>query len=216
MRKFIFTALLLAVAGCGGGGDKKVQQTGMSAAECQTADWRTVGYEEGATGHGTDGIAGHRRDCARYGISPDLDGYLAGHAKGIAVYCHPQNGFNLGRNGHQYSGGCPFAMEGAFMTAMADGKGLYDRQTAVNNIQQQLTYAAQRIQEIDYALADKVTDVPGLLLNPLRSVSAGLEVKNLVKERKQLKASVPQLEHDLDAAVADYEGYRDSLMGRYA
>lgn len=215
MRKFIFAALLLALAGCGGGGDKKVQRTGMTAAQCQTADWRGVGYDEGATGHGTSGIAAHRRACAEYGVSPDLDAYLAGHAQGIAVYCQPQNGFNLGRNGHQYGGGCPLAKEGAFTSAMADGFGLYERQAKVNDLRGQLTYARQRNKEIEYQLVSQGGSLINPLDNPLNKVSTGLTIKNLMEEKAALKASIPQLEHDLDAAQADYETYRAGLAGRY-
>lgn len=215
MRKFIFTALLLALAGCSGGGDKEVQRTGMTAAQCQTADWRGVGYDEGSTGHGTSGISAHRRACAEFGVSPDLDAYLAGHAQGIAVYCQPQNGFNLGRNGNQYSGGCPLAMEGAFTAAMADGLGLYERQAKVNDLRGQLTYARQRDKEIEYQLVNQGGSLINPLDNPLNKVSTGLTIKNLMEEKAALKASIPQLEHDLDVAQADYEAYRVSLAGRY-
>lgn len=215
MKKFILTVLLLGLGACGGG--KQPAHNGiMSAAECQTADWRSVGYEDANRGLKTDNLRNYRRACAEFGISPDLEGYLAGHAQGLAVYCQPQNGFRLGTQGQQYNGGCPFAMEGAFRAAFAEGAGLYDRQMAVDQSRSQLDYARQRSKEIEFQIVDRTAAAASPLMFPADRIAIGLEIKNLIQEKAALNASIPQLEQDHEAAQADYDAYRASLTGRYA
>ena len=41
--------------------------TSMTKDECQTVDWRTVGYEDGVAGRPGDRIARHRKACAEHG-----------------------------------------------------------------------------------------------------------------------------------------------------
>lgn len=68
MRRLLFTVLLLALAGCGGGsGSKEAQRGGMTAAEWLTVDWRGIGYEDGVTGRRT-GAGG--RDARMLGADP--------------------------------------------------------------------------------------------------------------------------------------------------
>ena len=40
--------------------------------ECHYADWRTIGYEDGAHGINASRINKHRNACAKHGIAPDL------------------------------------------------------------------------------------------------------------------------------------------------
>ena len=79
----------------------------MSKDECRTVDWRTVGYEDGVAGQPGDRIGEHRRACAEYGVTPDLNAYLAGRTAGLREYCQPHNGYRAGANGYTYFDTCP-------------------------------------------------------------------------------------------------------------
>lgn len=129
MRWILVTAVLLVLTGCSGKAEERKAQL---EAQCMTADWRAIGYEDGAKGRKTDTIGRHRKNCAQFGITPNLDAYLDGHAKGIAYYCQPQNGYNQGTRGRRYTGGCPAGQEAAFAAATDTGYGLYTRQKAVS------------------------------------------------------------------------------------
>src|SRR5689334_20722209 len=103
--------LLLAISGC----------ATMDRDECLTVDWRTVGFEDGASGYPTDRIGQHRRACAEYGVTPDLTAYQAGRAEGLREYCVPANGFRVGSQGGSYGGICPSDLDPAFADAYQSG-----------------------------------------------------------------------------------------------
>ena len=70
------TAVLLVLAGC----------SSMSKNECLTVDWRTVGYEDGVAGYSGDRIGQHRKACAKYGVTTDLELYQQGRERGLREF----------------------------------------------------------------------------------------------------------------------------------
>ena len=94
-------AVAYVIAGC----------SGMSEQACVTADWRTVGFEDGTLGRSVGNIGSYRNACAEHGVAPDLEAYRAGHAEGVQVYCRESNGFAVGHSGATYQGVCPADLE---------------------------------------------------------------------------------------------------------
>ncbi len=94
-------AMAYVIAGC----------SGMSEQACVTADWRTVGFEDGTGGRSVGNIGSYRNACAEHGVAPDLEAYRAGHAEGVQVYCRESNGFAVGHSGATYQGVCPADLE---------------------------------------------------------------------------------------------------------
>ena len=82
-------AVAYLIAGC----------SGMSEQACVTADWRTVGFEDGTLGRSVGTIGSYRQQCSEHGVVPDLEGYRAGHAEGVRIYCRASNGFDVGHSG---------------------------------------------------------------------------------------------------------------------
>ncbi|NVJ59953.1 MAG: DUF2799 domain-containing protein [Gammaproteobacteria bacterium] len=97
----------------------------LSKEECRAADWRTIGFSDGARGYASGRISDHREACAEYGVAPNLQQYLAGHKEGIRNYCVPNQGFDLGRRGTQYNGICPADLEPAFLSSYRQGQEIY-------------------------------------------------------------------------------------------
>ena len=99
--------------------------TGLAATGCATlnesewrnADWRTIGFEDGARGASASRIGEHREACAGHDIAPDLTAYRQGRDEGLRQYCRVQNGFRLGEQGKAYTGVCPEDVESAFQAA---------------------------------------------------------------------------------------------------
>ncbi len=89
---------VLALSGC----------SSLNEKECQAADWRMIGYEDGALGRSTMQLKEHREACAKHGITPDLDTYRMGHEAGLVEYCHPLKAYQLGRGGKAYPRLCPW------------------------------------------------------------------------------------------------------------
>ena len=209
MRRVFAMTFVLALAGCGGGG-------AMEEAECLTADWRAVGYEDGAQGYGPDQLTVRRKACAEYGIAPDFAAYMAGREEGLGYYCRPQNGYNVGNSGYRYGGQCPPHLEPAFVAAHADGFGLYQRRARMQNIGKRLSYSRQRSQELEYTLADRTLAMTSPDLEPAEMANRVIEIKQLTQEKIEIGEAIKQLEIDYAAAQNEYENYRSQIAGRYS
>jgi hypothetical protein len=118
---------------------------GMSEQACLVSDWHTVGFEDGTYGRPVGTIGNYRQACSKHGVTPDLDLYRAGHAEGVEVYCRPMQGFDVGRRGGIYQGVCPANLEGEFVAAYNSGRRLYELESALQRIDNQITsnYRAQ-------------------------------------------------------------------------
>ncbi|MDH3701899.1 MAG: DUF2799 domain-containing protein [Alphaproteobacteria bacterium] len=209
MRSILVSSLLLALAlsGCAG--------SSMGKAECQTADWKAVGYEDGAKGYGADRFGKRRKACAEHGVAANFDAYRAGQAEGIVVYCQPRNGYQLGTRGYRYAIDCPTHLAGTFQTANNDGFGLYERRVARDNIGKQLRYNQQRTKQIEHLIARKTAKLVSPRVRPDHRMSLVVELKQLGEEKVQVEQSISQLENDYADASRVYEGYRNSVANRY-
>ena len=208
MRWILATALLLSLAACS-------SSSGMGEAECQTADWRAIGYEDGAQGYSAESFGGRRKACAEHGVTAKFDDYMSGHGEGLARFCRPQNGYQLGTRGYRYTGICPAHLEGPFLVAHADGYGLYERRAAVNRIGKRLTYSRNRSSEIEYLVVEKTTlMLAPTTLGPERALLA-VELKQLAEEKFEVERSIDQLEAEHVEAQRDYEAYRNSIANRH-
>src|SRR5512136_1452288 len=122
-------ASLLAIAGC---------SATMSRDECRTVDWRTIGYEDGVAGRSGEQIGLHRKACAEYGVTPNLDAYRAGRAEGLREYCQPHNGYRAGATGAASDDVCPADLAPAFIAAYDSGRELYVRERRVADTDAQI------------------------------------------------------------------------------
>ena len=213
MRIFLFLALVFALTGCS---SKDEERRAQLQAQCVTADWRGIGYEDGAKGRKASTISRHRRNCAEFGVTPSLDDYLAGHAQGMSYYCEPQNGYVMGTHGHRYTGGCPASQEAAFATASGVGYGLYERQVAVDDASLQLSSSRQRSQDIENLIARKTQAMfksPAALLKRPMLI---MESNQLTNEKGDSDRALPAMEASHATAQRELEDYRQSIDGRYS
>ena len=109
--------------------------SGMSEQACVTADWRTVGFEDGTMGRLAGNIGSYRNACAEHGVAPDLEAYRAGHAEGVQLYRRESNGFAVGHSGAVYQGVCPADAEAAFVREYESGRRLYELESALRNVE---------------------------------------------------------------------------------
>lgn len=111
---------------------------GMSEQACLATDWTTVGFEDGSAGRAESSIGRYRQMCGEHGISPDLASYREGHADGVATYCRPGNGFDVGRRGATYQNVCPAGLERDFMSAYNSGRQLFELESALRQVDNQI------------------------------------------------------------------------------
>ena len=73
----------------------------MSKDECEVADWRVIGFEDGASGKSSAAFSRHRKSCSRHGISPDHQLYQEGFRTGNQQFCTDSRGYQVGQSGQE-------------------------------------------------------------------------------------------------------------------
>lgn len=182
-------ALAVLITGCA---------SGLSKEECQLADWRTIGYEDGVRGLPQSRIAEHRKDCAEHNVALNLDAYRSGWEQGVQSYCQPGNAYRLGRSGGKYGGICPAGLETVFLQAYGHGREIHVLETEVRRLQRTLNHKHKRIADIEVELRDTGIDlVTGEMPTEQRVVLLD-ELRKLEEERAATKAEIPFLEAELE------------------
>jgi Protein of unknown function (DUF2799) len=167
--------------------------TGMGKDECVTADWRTIGFEDGARGLPADRIGFHRVACAKHQVTPDLAAYTDGRERGLVEYCLPRNGYRVGLNGGGYANVCPAATEPAFVNAYRWGRQIHDARSDLRSTQARLRSAREGLVQTDNAIASAT----GELLLPNvpkdRRVVLAQELVRLGQDRMALAGRIDEL-----------------------
>lgn len=97
----------------------------LSEGECKTADWFSIGRQDGNNGRERSRLYDHNKACAEYGVQPNSERYFAGRDAGLQRYCTPRNGFKQGRAGNAYRNVCPVDSEAAFLAEYRQGKEIH-------------------------------------------------------------------------------------------
>ena len=100
----------------------------MNKSECLTANWKNIGYGDGAKGYSVTRLSQHTSACAEHGITPDLNAYNAGRDEGLFQYCIPSRGYYKGLAGSSYNGVCIKHDEKAYLEAHSYGYNIYKEQ----------------------------------------------------------------------------------------
>jgi len=185
----------------------------MSEDECRLADWRTIGYEDGAAGAPASAIGSRREACAEHGVVPDLAAYRAGREEGLREFCQPRNAYNLGARGAQYAGVCPADLEPAFAEAYDRGRELHGYTSRVARAD---SAVATKKREIA-ALEDQLGDSEALLISEDATkeerAQALLDIKSYAEKKGRLESELVQLERERALAAQDLEDYRQRTGG---
>jgi hypothetical protein len=197
-------AAALLAAGCGG----------MSANECELADWRAVGYEDGSRGRTADGFGGYRRTCAKHGVSPDFETYQAGREAGLREYCQPARGFKEGARGVEYGGACPADLDADFLDSYYEGYTLFELESNVRSTARQIEQNKARMNAIERELTDKTAAVLTDTTTTEQRASLLVETKQLVEERLTLDKEVEALEEELRRRQEELAAHRRHLVTR--
>ena len=203
MHRAIFFVLLLALAGCAGG---------MSKNECLYADWRTVGYEDGAVGRDASAIGSRRTACAdKAKIAPDMEAYLAGREKGLDAFCRPANGFDLGAQGGRYAGACAVRNEAAVVAAYEKGIALYGLTSNFESASRALANAHADLDSIDDQIAHAETALISPATPHLERLDHLAALKSLHQRRDKVRDAIETLVQDVNRAEAELENYRRDI-----
>ncbi len=193
----VLAAALLA--GCAGG---------LGKDECRTADWRTIGYEDGLHGLPADRIGAHRAACAKYQVTPDLVAYTEGRQRGLLEYCQPRNGYRVGLNGRPYYNVCSGATEPGFVDGYHYGRQIYDARAELHDTRARLQGARDGLVQADAAVQSITVELVQPQVPTDRRVFLAQELVRLAAERPELQARITRLTlrtRELAANVQDLE-----------
>jgi len=199
----VLTVLLASLlAGC----------ASLNKDQCITADWHTIGYEDGANGLADTRIGSHREACAKHGVTPNLQQYRDGHSEGLKSFCKPRNGFNRARSGYQYKGICPASLEPDFLAGYEAGQQIYQAESDINDLEGLLHNNEAEQQEIEQQLHDK----EAVLLSSRTPEQRRRVVYQDIAQLKKRQGSLEQQRDDLIRDLANSESWLHELRNRYS
>lgn len=188
-RSILALATVTFLAGC----------ATMNKDECLAANWRQIGFSDGAKGLPNKQIEQHAKACAEYGVQVNLDEYLSGRSQGLATYCQAENGFIVGRSGEkQIATDCPEHLRSAFLEQYNHGlivhaieSDLESRRSRASHYRRKLHDNSERIDEIKTELdrKDLSNDRRTALLN---------EYNKLVEEKEYVLRQAVEQEQEAE------------------
>lgn len=202
MRKssWIVVSAAIAISGC----------AGMSAEECQLADWETIGYEDGVRGASGQAIASHRKACAKAGVAPDRVAYERGRASGLPTFCRPANGYRVGESGHAYSGVCPSDLEGDFLDAYYQGREHYRLKSDVSRLNAKLNYQEKELKRTHDEILNIEKSLIAEGLTPSERIGLLADLKAASRDVGEIEQKILELERDRAVAVVYLQDFEES------
>lgn len=176
--------------------------------ECLTANWETIGYEDGTRGMEASRIGKHRSACAKHGIAPDLELYTQGRESGLEEYCKSSVGYNVGVRGGRYLNVCPDYSEKDFLAGYRFGQDIYKAKSQLrslrNTLKSKQTTLGEIIQEIELKEEELIQEGVSrsrraILLDELKALSADIEdyeatIDDLYDQVEQASAELNHLQ----------------------
>lgn len=186
----------------------------MSKNECVYADWRAIGFEDGAAGASSTAISSRRQACAAVGVTPDMEQYLAGRDAGLNEYCTPMNGFREGESGAAYSGACGRHNEASFLAQYRAGSQLYLLRDRARGASYALVKANEDLGAMKFAITHAATNLIRPDLSVADRAALVVEMTRLNEESERVERSLPALRMRVDIAEADLAAYEAQLASR--
>ena len=208
LKRFAVVIGLSVMTGC----------AGMSKDECLYADWRAIGYEDGAAGQPVSAVSERRSTCARKaGVTVDMAEYTAGRAQGLDLYCQPSRAFAIGADGQRYHGVCAGPGEAAFTAAYQAGRQLFDLERQVAEIEDDIRQARADLRNVE----QYITDAEAGLIAPETTVEDRVQLvadlKTYSEDKGNIETAIVALNRDQVRAERELREYRDYLAasGQY-
>jgi hypothetical protein len=198
-------AVVCLIAGC----------SGMSEQACVTAEWRTVGFEDGTLGRSEASIGRYRQQCSEHGVAPDLESYRAGHAEGVRIYCKESNGFAVGHSGASYQGVCPADLEPEFLTEYNSGRRLHELESALSSLDLRLASNYRAQENIKHELTDIGVRMIASETTAEQRLAMVARSAELGRHHGQLTTEIQQLERERAVAERALLEYRATLAAAF-
>lgn len=147
--------------------------TAMPKQSCHEIDWFELGRRQGAFGKKLERPEKLVKTCNLSQLPQIESVYRNGHQAGLADYCMPDNGFQMGHAGYEYSSACPEALESEFQLAFSSGRKAFE-----------LEYSDQQLKEkVEKTLKDLAK--PNIEKN--KKIALEKELKELKQSRRETR-----------------------------
>lgn len=160
----------------------------LSKDECNAADWKTIGYADGARGYQASRIDRHRSACAEYSIRPNLDEYSQGRNSGLVQYCTPNTAYRLGISGYRYNGVCAAHNEEKFVEAFHQGLNIYQAKNKLKDLKSQYTEEDFHIVKLEKKLYKKENRLVSGKLPRAKAIEVLNRTKEITQEIEEAKS----------------------------
>ena len=121
------------------------------------------------------------------GVVPDKEQYLEGHARGLPVYCEPENGYRQGNLNRGYLGQCPVELETEFVRRYLDG---LDQKLTELDIEYERIRSTLEIDRIRRASLMDSSAAPKKRRNSIEYGESRL--RSITNERSEVRARMSQ------------------------
>jgi hypothetical protein len=207
-HSFLLIFGLAALSGC----------STWTADKCQSTNWDTMGYSEGANGkNNSSGV--YASKCQKYcnynkGYETSFSGqnkealcsampdYNKGYAKGTIEYCTAETGYKVALDGGPEAKICTGNSAAAFMKGYKKGRKKFVVEE-IANLKDDINKAGKDLNEVRDRLADKqnqLSRIPQYSYEPevvrLRQELQG-DVANLTQDRNGIKQELDKMESTL-------------------
>jgi hypothetical protein len=203
-RPFLLFMALAVLGGC----------ASMTPEQCKLADWRQIGYADGAQGLPGSRIDDHAKACAEVGVRPNLDEYLRGRSQGLFSYCQPENGFTVGRRGApDNAGDCPASMRFAFLEQYQRGQEIHAIESDLERRRSRLDSNYRRLRSHDERIGAIRGELAKTDLPADRRTALSNELNRLADEKNTIVNENAYLRLESDR-LQSHLYYRLREMGR--
>ena len=107
-----FVAVTASLSGC---------MPHLNKQQCQTMNWRQLGFTDGSQGKSQRNLSRDIQDCAKFQLKVNTKKYAQGWRAGTRQYCRPNTAYQLGVNGQTYNHVCPTDLSASFDRAWRRG-----------------------------------------------------------------------------------------------
>ena len=177
----------------------------LDESECRSADWQTIGLEDGAKGLPVTTVGRHRKACADYGVRPNLDAYRRGHAAGVVSYCTPRNGFIQGKAGRSHYDVCPASLRDGFLAGYEDGQELYALERERDRLRRDIRTAEENIHDAEDRLGRREARLVANGVSSTEREQLLAEIKAELARTERLRTELDELEAELQRLGEIYE-----------
>ncbi|WP_298745422.1 DUF2799 domain-containing protein [uncultured Brevundimonas sp.] len=207
--------LLLIAAAAGGAALAVGSCATMSADQCMAGDWSGQGYVDGQQGLTMSRLEDHAQACAKHGVTPDAAAYAMGRRQGLAHYCTPYRGFEVGRAGSAYAGVCPGELEADFIYAYRDGQVVHAAEQALSNARGRVDSLGTRLEELDDKIVAKQAEARAEGLTEAQRDQIRNRIAEIRRERADTERDWRRAQDGIDDAERELRDVRWRFRDQY-